>query len=79
MRYKRPQSRTLILDKINPVTKNSELFELLAKYGTVERIKTIPGKTFLFVEMASSLEALTIEEKLNGYDLNGSKLIAKRR
>ncbi len=61
-------------------TNSSELEELFAEYGSVERAQVISDREtgrsrgFGFVEMVDDTEAQTAIEALNGKDLGGRQL-----
>ncbi len=68
------QANTLYVGNLSSSTTNTELKTLFSKYGTVERVKIIPGRDFKFVEMSSPWEAEAAKRNLNGFDFHGRPL-----
>lgn len=68
------QERKLYVGNINYATTVDELEETFSQYGEIEEIKLIEGKGFGFITMASTEEAVSAKEALDGFELAGRNL-----
>ncbi len=68
------QGSKLYVGNLNYSVTNEQLEELFSGHGEVKSVNVIEGRGFGFVEMASSEEAESAKDALNGTDFKGRTL-----
>jgi RNA recognition motif-containing protein len=68
----------LYVGNLNYRTKESQLKEIFEKFGEVNSVRIIEGRGFGFVEMKTSESAEEAISGLNGYELDGRKIIVDK-
>jgi RNA recognition motif-containing protein len=68
----------LYVGNLNYRTTEEQLKEVFEKYGEVSSVKVIEGRGFGFVEMSTSESAQEAINSLNGYELDGRKIIVDK-
>lgn len=65
----------LYVGNLNYRTNEDQLKEIFEKYGEIKSVKVIEGRGFGFVEMETVESAQEAIGGLNGYELDGRKII----
>ncbi len=68
----------LYVGNLNYRTRESQLKEIFEKFGEVSSVKIIEGRGFGFVEMKTSESAQEAINGLNGYELDGRRIIVDK-
>ncbi len=68
----------LYVGNLNYRTNEDQLKEIFEKYGEVNSVKIIEGRGFGFVEMGTDESAQEAMNGLNGYELDGRKIIVDK-